>query len=75
MTEVQPWADSEFNYIASTKAFVDGGMAVTDSAFKDAVSGIVNRRCPRAVCTSGELDGIADRRADCYTVLAAMNMV
>jgi hypothetical protein len=35
------------------KAFVDGGMASSDTAFIDAVSGIVNRGCPRLSCPAG----------------------
>jgi predicted chitinase len=75
MTEVQPWADTEFNYIAQVKAFVDGGMAGSDTAFIDAVSGIVNRGCPRLSCAAGAVDGAADRRTNFRTVLAAMQLV
>lgn len=78
MTEVQPTdsAAYSYNYISKLKAFVDGGMLASDTGFIDGVSGLVNRGCPAASCpSSGAVDGLADRRANFRTVLAAMGLV
>ena len=75
MTEVQPWNDTRFNYVSRVRAFVDGGMAASDTSLIDAVSGIVNRGCPAASCSTGPVDGLADRRANFRTVLSAMGLV
>jgi hypothetical protein len=56
--------------MARLKAFVDGGMS--DSTFIDAISGIVNRGCPKSSCPAGEVDGIADRRANFQQVLKVL---
>lgn len=77
MTEVQSWTTAQgynFDYIASLKAFVDGGMKATDTAFIDAISGIVNRGCPAVSCPAGAVDGLSDRRNNFRTVLTAMKL-
>lgn len=70
--EVQTWNTAEFNYLERLRQFVDGGMV--DSSFIDAVSGIVNRGCPNAVCAAGAVDGLSDRRQNFKKVLEAMNL-
>jgi predicted chitinase len=70
MQSVQSYATAEFNYMSRLKAFVDGGM--TDDTFIDAVSGIVNRGCPRATCPAGAVDGLAERKANLHKVLKVL---
>lgn len=72
MNAVQSFATSEFNYSQRLRAFVDGGYQ--DSSFIDAVSGIVNRGCPRATCSTGPVDGLADRRANFALVLSSLGL-
>ena len=72
MNAVQSFATSEFNYSKRLRAFVDGGYQ--DSSFIDAVSGIVNRGCPRATCSTGPVDGLADRRANFALVLSSLGL-
>lgn len=70
--EVQTWNSDGFNYLQDIKAFVDGGM--TDDSFINAVSGIVNRGCPRAQCPSGAVDGLSDRKQNFVAALTAMGL-
>lgn len=70
--EVQTWNSDGFNYLEDLKAFVDGGM--TDDSFINAVSGIVNRGCPRATCPAGPVDGLSDRKKNFVTALEAMGL-
>lgn len=75
MNEVQGYHDPAYNwdYHAQLKAYVDGGMK--GDAFINAVSGIVNRGCPEATCPiSGEVDGLADRKAHFVKVLQIMGL-
>ena len=72
MSSVQDYDQGGWNYRARLKAYVDGGM--TDVAFIDAVSGIVNRGCHNPPCGTGPLDGGADRRANFEAALEAMGL-
>jgi predicted chitinase len=72
ISSVQTYATSEFNYSQRLRAFVDGGF--TDTTFIDAVSGIVNRGCPRTTCSSGAVDGLEDRRANFALTLSSLGL-
>ena len=57
-----------WSYMDNLKAFVRGGM--TDDAFIDSVSGIVNRGCHNPPCGSGSLDGGYERKENFKKVLS-----
>eukprot|EP00579_Thalassiosira_antarctica_P011373 CAMPEP_0201918770 /NCGR_PEP_ID=MMETSP0903-20130614/7834_1 /ASSEMBLY_ACC=CAM_ASM_000552 /TAXON_ID=420261 /ORGANISM="Thalassiosira antarctica, Strain CCMP982" /LENGTH=1230 /DNA_ID=CAMNT_0048455143 /DNA_START=36 /DNA_END=3725 /DNA_ORIENTATION=+ len=62
--------DEGWNYFDNLKSFVRGGM--TDDAFIDAVSGIVNRGCHNPPCGSGPLDGGYERKENFKKVLEVL---
>ena len=72
MSSVQAYDEGGWNYLQELRAFVDGGM--NGYAFIDAVSGIVNRGCHNPPCSTGAVDGVADRRTNFDTVLSAMGL-
>ena len=76
MTQVQPWNDGSWNYIAQLRAFVDAGLPSSSTSFINGVSGIVNRGCPSlTACPTGPVDSAPQRAANFQTVLKAMNLV
>ena len=72
MSSVQSYDEAGWSYLQELRAFVDGGM--NGYAFIDAVSGIVNRGCHNPPCSTGAVDGVADRRANFDAVLSAMGL-
>jgi hypothetical protein len=72
MNSVQAYEDGGWKYLPTLEAFVAGGM--TDTAFIDSVSGIVNRGCHDAPCETGPVDGLPERRANFEKVLKAFGL-
>ena len=72
INNVQEYNTQEFNFKQKVEAWVANGMSVSDTSLIDAVSGIVNRGCPRLSCQTGTVDGAQERRANFAKVLAAM---
>lgn len=72
MSSVQPYEKNGWTYLGELRAFVGGGM--TDTAFIDGVSGIVNRGCHDAPCGTGELHNGPLRRSNFEKVLKVMGL-
>jgi len=72
MSSVQDYDERGWQYRTALRAYVDGGM--TDDAFIDSVSGIVNRGCHDPPCDTGALDGGAERRENFDSVLRVMGV-
>ena len=72
MSSVQDYDERGWQYRTALRAFVDGGM--TDSAFIDSVSGIVNRGCHDPPCDTGPVDGGDERRTNFDSVLRVMGL-
>jgi hypothetical protein len=72
MSSVQEYERDGWRYRDQLRAFVDGGMS--DDAFIDAVSGIVNRGCHNPPCATGPVDGAAERRENFHKVLRVMGL-
>lgn len=72
MSSVQNYTKNTWSYLPQLKKFVDGGM--TDGAFIDSVSGIVNRGCYDPPCGTGPLDGAAERADNFKKVLKAFSL-
>lgn len=79
LDSVQYWNTQEFDYMDSLVKFTDklapGFDPSTDTAFIDAVSGIVNRGCPSLTCPTGPVDSADKRRANFYLVLETFGLI
>lgn len=72
MSSVQTYEKNGWTYVGKLRAFVEGGL--TDAAFIDGVSGIVNRGCHDAPCGTGELHNGPLRRSNFEKVLKVMGL-
>jgi hypothetical protein len=72
MSSVQSYTKGTWSYLPQLKKFVDGGM--TDGAFIDSVSGIVNRGCYDPPCGTGAVDGGPERAANFQKVLKTFGL-
>jgi hypothetical protein len=73
MSSVEPYDKEGWSYRSKLRAFVDGGM--TDMAFIDSVSGIVNRGCHNPPCGTGPLHNGPERQANFKKVLKTMGLI
>eukprot|EP00442_Polarella_glacialis_P058778 CAMPEP_0115087510 /NCGR_PEP_ID=MMETSP0227-20121206/23346_1 /TAXON_ID=89957 /ORGANISM="Polarella glacialis, Strain CCMP 1383" /LENGTH=604 /DNA_ID=CAMNT_0002477417 /DNA_START=83 /DNA_END=1898 /DNA_ORIENTATION=- len=75
LNAVQPYSSGGWTYLEELKAWVDGGMRLTDTSFIDGASGIVNRGCHNPPnCGTGELHAGAQRADNFKEVLHAMGL-
>lgn len=74
MQTVQPYDVRGWDYIDELKAWVDGGMDLSDTSFIDGASGIVNRGCHDPPCGTGPLHATAERRRNFAEVITAMKL-
>jgi predicted chitinase len=72
MASVQTYDDEGWVYMDEIRAFVDGGM--TDDAFLNSVSGIVNRGCHNPPCGTGPVDGGPERLENFKQILTALGL-
>ena len=81
LESVQKYDVRGANYMATLHAWVDNGAHMSDHAFIDMASGVVNRGCHDAPhegdtgpdpCGNGLVDGVENRRSNFATVMAAI---
>ncbi|OEF16082.1 cellulose-binding domain-containing protein [Aliivibrio logei] len=77
VTSVQAYSDeggqyADWNYYNEIKKYVDSGLKGTQ--FIDDVSGIVNRGCPDATCSTGDVHNIKERQANFKLVLEKLGL-
>lgn len=73
MSSVQVYNKDGWNYIQQLRSFVTGGL--TDPAFINSVSGIVNRGCHNPPCGTGDLHNGPLRASNFQKVLKIMGLV
>merc|ERR1719277_1790929 len=72
---VQDYDHPDWNYKTVLKAWVDNGLSLSDVAFIDGASGLVNRGCHNPPnCGTGDLHGGPARRENFKKVLEAMRL-